>query len=41
MKPANHEHYFIEQIKKGYLRVDNNGKIFRIAIKNRWHSNDN
>jgi len=32
-KPAHNEHLFIEEIEKGYLKIDNKGKIWRIARK--------
>ena len=33
MKAAHNEHLFIEDVKKGYFRIDEDGRIWRIAIK--------
>lgn len=33
MKPAHNEYLFIEELRKGYFRIDNEGRIWRIAIK--------
>lgn len=33
MKAAHNEHLFIEDVKRGYFRIDNKGRIWRIAIK--------
>lgn len=34
MKPAHNEFIFLDAINKGYLRVDDEGKIWRIADRN-------
>lgn len=33
-KPAHHEYLFIDDINKGYFRIDGEGRIWRTAIKN-------
>lgn len=33
MKAAHHEHLFIEDVKKGYFRIDEDGRIWRIAMR--------
>ena len=35
-KPAHNEYLFIELLKEGYFRIDNEGRIWRLAIRSRW-----